>query len=140
MTDAIGYINRDGCALVVDGTNALTGIVTVADLGERLADIATPFLELERCEQLLRKAVHDAEERLGLNLAVTAQSAHHSEGREVAVADDLTMGALVGILGADNVWPAEVAGHHTKTLRTRLGSVVEARNEVMHFRKLAHRN
>jgi predicted transcriptional regulator len=135
LLDAIPAINRDGYVLVVDLKGDISGIVTSADLGDALADLAGPFLSVAECERTMRNLVSVCIERSHLDVKRITSILKNAEPFDGNVAG-LTFGELVTLLVTPDVWALIGAGYERNVMADQLNRVSEIRNKIMHFREL----
>ena len=131
---AIPSINRDGYVLVTDATRVLTGIVTSADLGDALADVAKPYLAIAECERLLRSLIQLCIDRGELDPRDLQSEFAKRQRSPEGGPNDLTLGESVAAVTSERVWSIVGEGYDLTAMRRYLGRVVEIRNQVMHFR------
>lgn len=130
LLDVIPKINESGYALVLRPGNQLSGIVTSADLGVALDQLARPFLLIERLEFRLRALLRWAIER------DLADGTVESDGEPDRAPDEHTLGELVTALNRLDVWRRADAFFDPKLMQEGMGRVVALRNQLMHFRPL----
>ncbi len=136
LLDSIASISARGYVLVENNNRSISGIITSADLGEALGDIAGPYLLLSEIEEILRDIV-------GALLA-TGDLTEVDIGN--ALADEtkgfggdpasLTLGELANVLATDVAWQALDTSYDRSTVNRTIGDVSKLRNQVMHFRVL----
>jgi CBS domain-containing protein len=140
LLKVIPTINQDGYVLVRTKDNTVSGIVTSADLGHALAEIAGPFLLLEQLEEHLRmifrslqakNQVSSDDVRLFLPLGSKAPD---------RAAEAFTLGELIALLTHKAMWPRFTSAYDRATVQTALAGASELRNALMHFRSLSENN
>ncbi|WP_181118514.1 HPP family protein [Rathayibacter sp. AY1B5] len=135
LLDAIPLINDNGYVLVTDSRGFLSGIVTSADLGQALSDIAKPFLLVERCEMSLREII---DELLGSELISEEEllgSLPSSASKRFTGSADLTFGELSRIVTSPVAWKHFNARVDRIEVSKSLDRIARLRNILMHFRE-----
>jgi predicted transcriptional regulator len=132
----IPTINAHGYVVVLGSDGYISGIVTSADVGDTLVELAGPYIDLSACERQLRLLL----QRCLVSSAITQQDVDSAvQGRAKSAGNeipDLTLGQLVSIVKLSGV-QATIAPHYDgKTLAKLLDRIAAARNAVMHFREL----
>ncbi|WP_167349088.1 HPP family protein [Pseudoclavibacter helvolus] len=130
LLDVIPKINESGYALVLGPDRTLSGIVTSADLGVALDQLARPFLLIERLEFRLRALLNWATQR------DLADRTIDTDGEPDRAPDEHTLGELVTALNRLDVWRRADAFFDPKLMQEQVGRVVALRNQLMHFRPL----
>ncbi|RXZ47566.1 CBS domain-containing protein [Agromyces fucosus] len=133
---SIASINAKGYVLVVNDDGSISGIITSADLGEALADIAGPYLLLSEIEELLRAIVQrlvDGRHVTEGDVQRALQDSAKGYGGDPA---SLTLGDLANVFATDGAWKALDTKYDRSTLNRALGEVTQLRNKIMHFRTL----
>lgn len=136
LISAIGEINRAGYSLVVKCNKDLSGIVTSADLGTALTQIAQPFILLERLEEQLSSIIRELQ-----TLGMVRQSDLHtrnpnSNGSTETTVDDLTLGEKIGLTTRPENWRQVTTIFERNAVVSSLEGAVRLRNRLMHFRPL----
>lgn len=137
LLQAIDVVNRHGYVLVVGSQGEIVGIITSADLGEALADLAQPFLYFERLEDNLRKVFDLLRTRAALTVEDVERALPRTPRDAAAPAHDFTLGDLVAVLTDALVWSRVSATFERSTFLRSLQAAVAARNKIMHFRLLS---
>lgn len=135
LIETIDRVNADDYVLVIKSNGDLSGIVTSADLGAALADIARPYLLILQCEEALRDLVRLCLERAIVSpddITEAMQSKERTFKGEIA---DLPFGDLVKVATHPPIWSASSHRTDRSVLLDELGEVARLRNEVMHFRE-----
>jgi predicted transcriptional regulator len=130
--DLIHHIPRivqAGYVFVRAKDETIGGIVTTADLSEEFARLATPFFLIGEIERRLRRSVNRAFSAAELGEVRDPGD----EGRDVASADDLTMGEYVRLLEKADRWIKTGWRFERKVFIEALDAVRNLRNDVMHF-------
>lgn len=137
LLTAVPVINEVGYVVVVTSRGHLVGIVTSADVGEALVEIAGAYLDLSACERQLRLLVARCLDTGSLTeeeiTSVVVRHGHSYTGE----VEDLPLGILLDVARLSGVRRAIDRGHHADTLYNELSELAEARNAVMHFRRLS---
>lgn len=133
---AIGDVNRHGYVLVVGAREEIVGIVTSADLGEALADLAQPFLYFERLEDNLRRLFDTLRTRGELSSEDVARALPRGAREVSAAAKEFTLGDLVAVLTHATVWDRVTTSFERTAFQRSLTAATAARNKIMHFREL----
>lgn len=136
LIGAIEEINRAGYSLVIKANKELSGIVTSADLGTALAQIAQPFILLERLEERLSFIVRRLQA-----LDMVRQSDLHtqrpnSNGSPETMVDDLTLGEKIALATRKETWKKVTAIFERNAVVSSLEGAARLRNRLMHFRPL----
>ena len=135
LLTAIEKINRSGFVIVTGSSCEISGIVTSADLGQALADIARPFVLVERCENELRKIVVDLLERSHISLGDINALIPRPKMTDSVSPNDLTFGDLVAVVTAQSVWPLLDTHYDRVEVKQALDRASKLRNTLMHFRE-----
>lgn len=133
---AIDDVNRHGYVLVVGAQDKIVGIVTSADLGEALADLAQPFLYFERLEDSLRKIFEVMRKREQLGSEDVARALPRTPRDPSAPAEQFTLGDLVAVITDKQVWERLTETFERRAFLRALQAAVATRNQIMHFRAL----
>jgi len=130
--DLIHHIPRivqAGYVFVQSKDATISGIVTTADLSEEFARLATPFFLIGEIERRLRRAV----DRLFSASALGEVRDFQDATRDVASAEDLTLGEYVRLLENPSRWETTGWRVDRKVFIEALDHVRELRNDVVHF-------
>jgi CBS domain-containing protein len=124
----IPLIANPGFAFVRDMRDAISGIITTADLSERFGQLAQPFLALEELEKRLRIIIDHHFSMDQIEAAVDP-----GDQRTIDTVDDLTLGEVQRLLESpDNFerlgWPVD-----RKVFVKALQGVCQIRNDLVHF-------
>lgn len=133
---AIDVVNHHGYVIVVGARDEIVGIVTSADLGSALGDLAQPFLYFERLEDNLRKMFDLLRESGALSAEDVERALPRTPRDTSGPAHDFTLGDLVAVLTDATVWDRVSVRFERSTFLRSLQSAVAARNKIMHFRSL----
>lgn len=140
LLKVIPKINEDGYVLVRKKDHTVSGIVTSADLGYALAEIAGPFLLLEQLEEHLRRIFRSLQAN-GLvasdDVRLFLPSGNKAADR---TAEAFTLGELITLLTHKEMWPRFTSAYDRGTVQTALARASELRNALMHFRSLTQEN
>ena len=125
----VPLIVRDGFALVRDEQRLIPRLITTTDLSEAFLRLTSPFLMIGEIERRLRRVIAD---NFSLD-EITAVRDPSDNAREVASADDLSLGEYVRLLeNPDNY--ARLGWRYDRRLFLQsLDKLRSVRNEVMHF-------
>jgi len=121
-------VARSGYALVRDGHNKITGIVTNSDLGLQFKILGEPFLILGEIENYIRQLIDgrfDTEE--------LAEVRDPSDERSISTVADLTLGEYVRLLQNPDRWEKLKLPIDRRVFMGHLDKVRMIRNDVMHF-------
>lgn len=135
LLSAIPHINRDGYVVVVTHEQRISGIVTGADLGDALSEIAGPFILLERLEERLREILVHLRNANSLNeddIRVALPPGSRDPGRKAA---EFTLGELSTVITSPHVWPRVSSSYDRKLILQALARATTFRNTLMHFRE-----
>ncbi len=135
LMDVIPRINRDGYAVTVGRDRTMRGIVTSADLGEALAAIAGPYVELARCETIVRRLVQSALDSRRLTAERVSTLADRAHFQYWGSVHELPLGTLIVLFDSDEVWASLTTWADRATVVNDLHEVAAARNALMHFRR-----
>lgn len=136
LLPAIDTVNDCGYALVTTATGELSGIVTSADLGATLAQIAGPFLLLERLEDRLRHILDQLHRHGHINESRLAKSTSDPKRGKRIDAIDLTLGEKIDIVTSESTWKHVTSIFDRKAIAAGLEGAASLRNQLMHFREL----
>ncbi|WP_162240147.1 CBS domain-containing protein [Rathayibacter sp. Leaf296] len=104
LLTAIEKINKTGFVIVTGPSGEISGIVTSADLGQALADIARPFVLVERCEGELRRIVVELLDSGPISRSEINALISRPKMTDSSSPSDLTFGDLVAVVTAQSVW------------------------------------
>lgn len=136
LIGAIRAINEVGYSLVVKRNRELSGIVTSADLGAALAQIAQPFLLLERLEERLSLIIQRLQ-GFGLVRQDDFRTRAPEKKRSVETAvDGLTLGEKAALATREETWQRVTTVFDRNALVSSLDGAAKLRNRLMHFRPL----
>ena len=135
LLGAIPLINVHGYVLVIDGNKDLSGIVTSADLGQALADIAKPFLLIEQCESEMRGIVNLLLEKELFDLDAMVATLPAASREPFDSPDKLTFGNLVSIVTSEAAWGRYSLRYDRSEIVRSLQGITSMRNTLMHFRR-----
>lgn len=136
LISAIGEINRVGYSLVIKANRELSGIVTSADLGSALAQIAQPFILLERLEERLSFIVRRLQALDMVRQSDLHTQSPNSNGSTETTVDDLTLGEKIRLATRKETWQQVTAIFERKAVVSSLEGAARLRNRLMHFRPL----
>ena len=127
LLEAIGIIVKQGYVLIHDpeAGNAIIGIVTAADISNRFAVLAEPFLLVGEIEKHLRNLVHHK-----FTLEELRAAAGYPKIKGYA---DMTLGGYQHLLGNSEHWECLKLNIDRKEFVKHLDRVREIRNSIMHF-------
>jgi len=138
LLPAISIINASGYVLVVNDQDHISGIVTTADLGEELANIARPLMLFNKIETDLRRIFNSLRASGKLTDETLNKALAGSAGR-VAIGsrgEEYTLGDLVKVVTYGDVWDLIPQLYDRGEMTRQLNATSELRNKVMHFRAL----
>lgn len=135
LLTAIEKINKTGFVIVTGSNGEISGIVTSADLGQALADIARPFVLVERCENELRKIVVELLESGQISRVEIDALISRPKMSDSASPNDLTFGDLVAVVTAQSVWTLLNTNYDRIEVKQALDRASKLRNTLMHFRE-----
>jgi len=129
LFDAVKTVMKYEVVLVKSAEQKITGLVTIADIGEQFVALSESFLTLEQIENHLRSL---------LDAKFTAEQLKHAidpgdDDREVESIADLTFGEIIRLLENPEHWQQISLALDRATLTKRLDQVRRIRNDVMHF-------
>jgi hypothetical protein len=130
--DLIHHIPRivqAGYVFVQGQDRSIGGIVTTADLSEEFARLASPFFLIGEVERRLRRAV----DRIFTSQELGDVRNPQDATRDVASAEDLTIGEYVRLLENPDRWAKTGWQVDRRIFMESLNRVRELRNDVMHF-------
>jgi len=125
----IDIIAEQDFVLVRDAERKISGIVTVADLGQTFHQLASPFLLLSEIENHIRGLIDGKFSRE--ELAEVRNPG--DESREINDVFDLTFGGYVRLLQNPDRWQKVGLNIDRATFMKYLVVVNQIRNDVMHF-------
>jgi len=140
LLKVIPKINEDGYVLVRKKDNTVSGIVTSADLGYALAEIAGPFLLLEQLEEHLRIIFRSLQAKNQVTLDDVRRFLPPSNKAADRAAEAFTLGELTTLLTHMEMWPRFTSAYDRATVQAALAGASELRNALMHFRSLSEEN
>lgn len=126
---AFGKIVEHEVVLVRGKDQAVSGIVTVADLSIMFREQTEPFLLLGEIENQLKRLIGEHFDATELAAAKNPQD----EEREIHSVVDLTFGECVRLVENPEHWERLDLSLDRKTFLARLSEVCDIRNDVMHF-------
>ena len=129
LFEAIADIEQHGYVLVRGTDNTITGIVTSADIGHQLTQLAGPFLLIGEIEGYLRILVHRKFTVEELSKVLPIFGDEHS----VSGPEDLTFGGYCQLLGEEESWSRLDLDMDRKEFVKMLKWVNAKRNDIMHF-------
>jgi hypothetical protein len=129
IREAIPIILKRDCVLIRDGSRAVIGIITAADICLQYEHLSGPFLLLGEIESHLRRLIGD---KLTIDDLATAK--HTSDvGRVINGVADLTLGEAVRLLKDPKMWEKLGLALDRNVFSQKLDDVRKIRNCVMHF-------
>ena len=129
LLNAFRDITKHGYTLVRDETQRISGIVTVADVGDQFLQLAGPFLAIGEIEGYLRTLIH---RKFTLDELQEAAYGPRGESDDLGTSD-LNFGAYCRLLDHDERWKRVGLALSRRKFVERLKRVGEIRNDVMHF-------
>lgn len=130
--DLVHHIPRivlAGYVFVRAQDETISGVVTTADLSEEFGKLASPFFLIGEIERRLRRAVDRVFSAIELEEVRDPQDG----GRDVASAEDLTMGEYVRLLEQPDHWKKTGWRVERQVFIEALDKARELRNDVLHF-------
>lgn len=121
-------IQQHGFVIVVDDVNAVTGILTAADLAGELKTRVQPFTVLEEIEQRLRRAVKPP--KLSLK---DLRDSYRGRPEKINGPEDLTLGSYSYLVGDPERWRKLAWPFERTEMVNRLKEVANYRNRVAHW-------
>lgn len=132
LLDKIPQISRYGFAFVAGSGGALAGIITTADLSERFALLAGPFLLISEIERRVRRHIDKV---CSLGDIQSAAAFNPAKPRtKLRSVHGLTFGDCRKVLENTDIWKRLGWDIDHGVFLGDLKSVNGIRNEVMHFR------
>jgi hypothetical protein len=125
----VPLIVQDGFALVRGDQRLITRLITTTDLSEAFLRLTAPFLMIGEIERRLRRVIAD---NFSLD-EITAVRDPSDNAREVASADDLSLGEYVRLLENPDNYIRLNWRYDRKLFLQSLDKLRSVRNEVMHF-------
>ena len=126
LADAVDAIWKHDYVLVRGEDNAITGIVTAADLADQFRQLAHPFLLIGEIEHHLRSFVRG---RFTIGEFTDAAKGE----QEVRGPDDLTFGGYCRLFEREDSWEKLELRIDRKEFIKCLERVRSIRNDIMHF-------
>lgn len=108
--------------------NSVTGIVTLTDVVEVYAQMASPFFMIGRIDQSLRRIAEGT-----FSMETITPLCDPSGQRNLDAYDQLTMGDYQRIFENPGCWESLGWSLHRKTFCARLNQIAKVRNNLMHF-------
>lgn len=126
----IDEIIKHEYVLIQGSDNAITGIVTTADLSEQFRELGGPFLLLSEVENHIRSLI--ASSRFNKK---DLESSRDPDGRsrDISSVADLTFGEYIRLLEAPESWKKTGLALDRAMFIRELHEVRRIRNDVMHF-------
>ena len=129
LLQIVPRVVQSGFVLVRDRENAISGIITPADLSEKFVELAEPFLMIGEIERLLRASI----DRCFSQADLQALRAVSDTDRSVVGADDLTFGEYKLLLERPQNWQ-RLGWHLDRAVFIEaLDEVRLIRNDIVHF-------
>lgn len=128
LIDVLQVLESEDFVFVRDATNAVTGIVTTADVVRAYGQLATPFFLIGELDQLLRRVVTD-----NFTLNEVRVTCDEDGDRNLQSYDQLTMGDYQRMLQNGAHWSALGWPLDRATFASRLSDLREVRNDLVHF-------
>ena len=125
----IGDITQSDCVLVKNNQNAISGIITTADLSDQFGVLSRPFLILGEIENYIRKLLDNRYSQAELQAAVDPSGAE----RTIESVSDLTFGEYLRVIENPDRWGALNVEIDRKIFIKNLDDIRKIRNSVMHF-------
>jgi CBS domain-containing protein len=129
LFSAINLIAQEGCVLVRDSSNKITGIVTASDLTLQFGQLGEPFLVLGEIENHIRGIIDGKFTKEELE----AVRDPGDSTREVHDVSDLTFGEYLRLLEDPRRWEKLNLRIDRRAFTKDLDEVRRIRNDVMHF-------
>lgn len=129
LFEAVRTVMRHEVVLVKAPDETISGLVTIADIGEQFISLAEPFWILEQIENHIRTLLDG---KFSLEELKSAANEGDKE-REVETVEDLTFGEYVRLLENPDHWETVSIDMDRPTFVKRLDDVRKIRNDVMHF-------
>jgi hypothetical protein len=127
LLEVLVDLQKRGFIFVRDASNAVAGIVTVADVAGRYGDMANPFILIGDLDRLLRRAIARA-------VPITDVIALcDPQGRRITVHGDMSIGDYQRVLENPRCWARMSWDLDQRAFVARLGEIRRIRNTVMHF-------
>ncbi|HEY5857369.1 MAG TPA: hypothetical protein VIW24_25905 [Aldersonia sp.] len=128
LIDVLPILEQNDFVFVKDFKNTVTGIVTTADVVRAYGQLATPFFLIGELDQLLRRVISET-----FTVGQVAAACDQDGNRRLNSFDELTMGDYERVLQMDSNWSELGWPLDRVAFTTRLSTLREARNDVMHF-------
>lgn len=134
LLPTIPTINRHGFVLVVRDDRSISGIVTSADIGDKLVTIAQPFLLVQECERRLRAIISTLIDAGLVKKEELASRIADENKRDFGDPSDLTFGDVCAIVKWKNTREFFGSNYDFDEVGNALDKVAALRNALMHFR------
>jgi CBS domain-containing protein len=128
LIEILSALESQDFVLVRDGHNAISGIVTTADVVAVYGQLSTPFFLIGQLDQSLRRVMS----RYFRLDEIRRRCDTDGTGR-IESFDDLTMGDYLRVLENQECWAKLNWPLHRSAFVKRLDELREIRNEIMHF-------
>lgn len=129
LFEAVRTVMRHEVVLVKATDETISGLVTIADIGEQFISLAEPFWILEQIENHIRSLLDGK-----FSIEALKQAANEGDKeRQVESVEDLTFGEYIRLLENPNHWETVSIDMDRPTFVKRLDDVRRIRNDVMHF-------
>jgi Mg2+/Co2+ transporter CorC len=127
---AVRQIIEREFVLIRDAQERISGICTLADIGEMFAAHSEPFIEIEQIEIGIRQLIGDNLEGSALDHIDNVSS----PGEQVTNVDEFTLGGYIRWLEDKSNWDRLGLDIDRKNMVEQLTIVNRIRNQLMHFR------
>ncbi|MFI6761207.1 hypothetical protein ACIBF5_18930 [Micromonospora sp. NPDC050417] len=128
LTEILPTLEKSDFVFVRDAKNAVSGIVTTADVAHEYGRLSTPFLRIGELDRMLRRVLARTFE-----LTDVIALCDPSGRRGISSFDDLSMGDYQRVLEHPESWAKLCWPLDRATFVERLREIREIRNDVMHF-------
>ncbi|WP_329110084.1 hypothetical protein OG792_14490 [Micromonospora sp. NBC_01699] len=128
LTEILPTLERSDFVFVRDAKNAISGIVTTADVAHEYGRLSTPFLRIGELDRMLRRVLARTFE-----LAEVVALCDPQGRRTIVSFDDLSMGDYERVLENPDSWAKLCWPLDRVTFIKRLQEIRKIRNDVMHF-------
>ena len=129
LLTAVRDISEHGYVLVRAEDNSISGIVTASDVTQQFSQLTGPFVLIGEIEGHLRNLLHGK-----FTLEQITEAAEKSGStKDVERVADLTFAGYCTLLGGKENWECLGLAVDRKVFLSKLHSVREIRNDVMHF-------